>query len=377
MARKADYYELLQIARTATDEEIKKAYRKLALQCHPDRNPGNKEAEEKFKQISEAYEILSHAEKRQIYDQFGHAGLGGHGGFREGFSTDDIFSAFGDVFEDFFGFSSRGGSRSRSKRPRKGRDMQVEVEISFLEACFGVSRDVDITTNVSCGTCHGTGAKAGTEPIRCSYCNGMGQVQMRQGFFTIGTTCPRCNGAGVEIKEHCSKCHGQGVTQKSRKLNVKIPPGVQDGMRLLLSGEGESGQFGGPPGDVYVYIHVSTHDEFERNGDDIITTLDVPFPHLALGAEINVNTIEGLEKIEIKSGMQSGDVVRLTRKGVANVRTGQRGDHLVYVQAKTPDKLSKTQKELMQKLASEFELPGVESAAKKTGKKKKGFFSFE
>lgn len=377
MGTKADYYELLAVARTASEDELKKAYRKLAMQCHPDRNPGDKAAEEKFKQISEAYEILSHPEKRQIYDQYGHAGLGGHGGFREGFSTEDIFSSFGDVFEDFFGFGSRGG-KSRGQRPRKGRDMQVEVEIEFLDACFGTSREVELSTNETCQSCQGSGAKAGTEPKRCSYCNGMGQVQMRQGFFTIGTTCPRCNGAGVEIKEHCGDCRGRGVTQKNRKLKVNVPAGVQEGMRLLLSGEGESGQFGGPPGDVYVYLHVKAHTDFERDGDNIITRLSVPFPHLALGADITVQTIEGLETLNLKAGTQSGDVLNIKNKGVANVRSGVRGDHLVYIQAKTPDKLSKKQRELMEDLAKEFALPDTKPEGKKTGKKKKsGFFSFE
>lgn len=370
MAAKADYYELLGVARTATEDELKKAYRQLALKYHPDRNPGDKNSEEKFKQISEAYEILSHPEKRQIYDQFGHAGLGGHGGFREGFSTEDIFSAFGDIFEDFFGFGSQGG-RSRGQRPRKGRDLQVEVEIEFLEACFGVEREVDLFTNVSCETCHGSGAKPGTQPVRCTYCNGMGQVQMRQGFFTIGTTCPRCNGAGVQIAEHCPQCKGHGTTQKKRVLKVKVPPGVMEGMRLLLSGEGEAGQFGGPPGDVYVYLHVKAHDSFERNGDDIVTTISIPFPHLALGAEITVETIEGPEKISVKAGSQSGDVLRLKGKGVQNVRNRERGDHLIYVQAHTPEKLNKHQKQLMEELAKEFSLPEIKAESGKAGKKKK------
>lgn len=371
MAVKADYYELLGVARTATEDELKKAYRKLALECHPDRNAGDKNSEEKFKQISEAYEILSHPEKRQIYDQFGHAGLGGHGGFRDGFSTEDIFSAFGDIFEDFFGFGTQAG-RTRGQRPRKGRDMQIEIKIEFLEACFGVEREVDLFTNVNCETCHGSGAKPGTKPVRCTYCNGMGQVQMRQGFFTIGTTCPRCNGAGVQISEHCPQCKGHGTTQKKHGLKVKVPPGVMEGMRLLLSGEGEAGQFGGPPGDVYVYINVKAHNDFERDGDDIITTVSVPFPHLALGAEITVNTIGGPEKISIKAGSQSGELIRLKGKGVQNVRTRERGDHLIHIQAVTPGKMNKQQKELMEALAREFELPGISKAGKK-----KGFFSFE
>jgi molecular chaperone DnaJ len=374
MATAPEYYELLGIAKTAGTDEIKKAYRKKAFEYHPDRNPGDHTAEEKFKLVAEAYEVLSDVQKRQIYDQYGIEGLKGRGGFHGFNSADDIFSTFSDIFEDFFGFAGQRSGGTGGKRARRGHDLQTEVEIEFLEACFGIEREVSISSNVKCETCDGVGAKKGSSPSRCTYCNGHGQVQMNQGFFTISTTCPQCQGAGQMIKDKCADCRGQGVVPKSRKLKVKIPAGIQGDMRLMMRGEGEAGQHGGPAGDLYVFVRVREHAEFKREGDDIVTELQVIFPHLALGAAIKVNTIEGEHNLEIKAGTQSGDIVRLKHLGVANIRSGKRGDHLFVIQAVTPSKLSTRQKELLQELAGEFEAPQAEIGRDKAKKKKKGFF---
>ncbi|MFH1358202.1 MAG: molecular chaperone DnaJ [bacterium] len=366
---KQDYYELLGVSRQATDADIKASYRKKAFKFHPDRNPGDHEAEEKFKSVSEAYAVLSDSRKRSIYDQFGHEGLQGAGGGYHGFNNaDDIFSSFGDIFEDFFGFGSRGGG-GRS-RVRRGRDLQVETQVDFLDACFGTKKDVSVAHNVACETCDGTGAKVGTSPENCSYCHGRGQVQMNQGFFTISTTCPQCQGQGRVIREKCPDCHGRGIVNKKRKLSVKVPAGVSNGMRLLMQNEGEIGENGGPPGDLYVYIGVKPHDEFEREGDHILSEIQVPFPTLSLGCELDVNTIDGKSKLKIKAGTQSGAVLKLKHKGVANVRSGRRGDHLILVQAVTPTKLSTKQKKLMEELSKELGSP----CSSKVKQEKRGFW---
>lgn len=369
MTSREDYYELLRVGRTADNTEIKKSYRKLAFEYHPDRNPGDAKAESQFKKVSEAYEVLSDPQKRQIYDQFGHAGLEGRAGFHGFQNTEDIFSAFGDIFEDFFGFST--GSRSH-KRPRKGRDVQIEVEVDFLEACFGIEKEVALQLQSTCETCAGSGAKPGSESIKCNYCHGRGQVQMSQGFFTISTTCPKCNGEGAEVAESCPVCSGSGTTQKKKKIHVKIPAGIQQGMRLVMNGQGEAGQNDGTPGDVYILVRVREHEEFKRDGDHIHSKIIVPFPYFVLGAELTINTIDGEEKIAIQAGTQSGDVLCLKGKGVKSVRGSRRGDHYVLLQATTPQKLSKTQKELMEKLAEEFPLERATQTAKK--KNKKSFF---
>jgi len=368
---KRDYYDLLGIPKSATEADIKSAYRKKALEYHPDRNPGNHEAEEKFKMVAEAYDVLSDTRKRGIYDQFGHAGLQGGpgGGAYHGFnSADDIFSAFGDVFEDFFGFGGgRGSSRTRARR---GRDLQIETKIDFIEACFGVTKEVSVAHNMPCDACGGTGAKAGSSPETCSYCRGRGQVQMSQGFFTISTTCPQCQGQGRVVSEKCAQCFGRGTVNKKKKFDVKIPAGIQEGMRVMMQGQGEAGENGGPLGDLYVYVHVKEHEEFDREGDHILSEIQVPFPALALGCELDVATIGGAAKIKIKPGTQSGDVFRLKGEGVANVRTGRRGDHLLHVQALTPTKLSNKQKKLLEELAVDF---GT-ACAGNIKKKKKNFW---
>lgn len=371
---KPDYYHLLGVELSASAQDIKSAYRKKALQYHPDRNPGDSKAEDMFKLVAEAYDVLSDEKKRQIYDQFGHEGLqgfGGQGGFGHGFaSADDIFSAFGDIFEDFFGFSSRSRGRTRARR---GRDLETQVTVDFLEACAGAQKNVPVSHHVRCDECKGSGAKKGTSPDTCSYCGGHGQVRMTQGFFTIGTTCPQCGGAGQVVKNKCTRCHGQGVVKEERPIKVKIPDGVSDGMRLLIHGEGEAGEHGGPSGDLYVLIGVREHAEFKRDGDDIISRLKLDLPGLALGCERQISTILGQENISIKAGTQSGDVITLYGKGVPNVRTGRRGDHHIYIQAVTPTKLSARQKELLEGLAKEFAAQAGSEPQGKKGKKR-GFF---
>lgn len=361
---KPDYYQLLDVDKNASSAEIKAAYRKKALLYHPDRNPNNSEAEEKFKLVSEAYEVLSDDQKRQLYNQFGHAGLQGGGGFD---STNDIFSTFGDIFEDFFGFA---GNRKSGKRAKRGRDLQIEIEIDFLEACFGTQKETEITKNIECTDCSGSGAEAGSQKQTCAYCQGYGQVQTRQGFFTISTTCPKCQGQGSTIEKKCPSCRGQGTTQQKKKINVKVPEGVSDDMRLLLHGEGEIGQNNGSPGDLYVLIHVKPHPIFKRDGDDIVTDLEISFPQAALGMDATIQTISGEKTISIKPGIQSGSVLTLRNEGVVNVRSGYRGDHRVQISVITPTRLSAKQTELLEELAREF---GNTAPTKK--KKKKGFFS--
>lgn len=377
---KQDYYELLEVQKSASAAEIKVAYRKKAFEFHPDRNSDNPDAEEKFKMVSEAYDILSDANKRQIYDQYGHAGFeNGMGGFPgQGFgSADDIFSAFGDIFEDFFG-AGRGRGRSGS-RAQRGRDLQTEVSIEFLEACAGLKKSVELAQQVSCETCSGSGAKVGTSPETCARCHGVGQVQMSKGFFTIASTCPDCGGRGQTIKEKCPDCSGRGTIKKNKTLEVRIPAGVSTGTRLVLQGEGEAGPNGGPRGDLYVLIHVLDHERFHRQDDHVVTEESISFVDLALGCDLVVQTIDGEETIAIKAGTQSGELIRLKGKGIANVRSGRRGDHVIHLQARTPHKLSSKQKELLEELRQTFDEAGPKAKTsgktdKKAKKKKKGFF---
>lgn len=365
---KQDYYELLGVSRTASPAEIKGAYRKKAFEYHPDRNQGDPKAAERFKLVSEAYEVLSDDRKRSIYDQFGHAGLQGDGFGHHFHSAEDIFSAFGDIFEDFFGFSSR-GPRSRT-RARPGRDLETEITIDFLESCFGVQKEVRVSRQAKCVLCEGSGAKPGTAPQTCDTCQGHGQVRMTQGFFSISTTCPHCGGKGQTIRHKCPDCQGRGVTDQIKKLIVKVPPGVSDGTRLLMHGEGEAGLYGGPPGDLYVHIHVREHEEFKRQDDHIISKLSLNFVELSLGVECDVNTIEGPQRIKIPAGTQSGDVIRLKSKGVANVRTGRRGDHLIHIHAETPRRLTDRQRQLLEELSREFASTSQRKSEKKTKRKK-------
>ena len=345
--RKRDYYEVLGVDRGATLEDIKKSYRRLAFKHHPDRNPGDKQSEELFKEAAEAYEVLRDPQKRQIYDQYGHAGLQGTGfqGFR-GF--DDIFSSFGDIFEEFFGFGA--GFRSRT-RPEQGTDLRYNLTISFLEAAFGKEADLDVPRFESCDRCRGSGVEPGHEPETCQACGGRGQITRSQGFFRISTTCPQCRGAGRLIKNPCTACTGFGRVETTRKIKAHIPPGVTTGTRLRVRGEGEAGLHGGPPGDLYIHIFVESHDLFEREGDDVICRLPVSFVQAALGATLEVPTLEGQETVSIARGTQPGEVIRLRGKGIPHLRGMGRGDQLVVVDVRTPTDLTPRQEELLRELA--------------------------
>jgi molecular chaperone DnaJ len=350
---KRDYYEILGVAKTATEEEIKKSYRKIAMQCHPDKNPGNKQAEERFKEAAEAYEVLSDRQKREIYDHYGHAGLSNTG--FQGFSGfDDIFSNFGDIFEDVFGFGQgRGRGRSRSQA-RAGADLRYDLKISFLEAAFGVTKMIDLEKLHTCSACDGTGAAPGTAPSTCPTCHGRGQVVQSSGFFTISSTCPHCHGQGKFITKPCGTCRGTGKERKLKKVELKIPAGVETGSRLRLRGEGEAGEMGGPSGDLYVFLQVEEHEFFVREQDDIICRVPISFVQAALGATIEVPTLKEPEKIKIPRGTQNGQLFRLKGKGFPHVRGYGRGDQIIEVHVQIPTSLTRKQEELLR----EFEKAG-------------------
>ena len=338
-----DYYKILGVSRDATEDQIKKSYRKIAMQHHPDRNPGNKEAEEKFKIASEAYEVLRDPEKREIYNRYGIEGLKGTGftGFR-GF--EDIFSSFGDLFEDFFGFGSTGRRRSRA---HPGADLRYDLKISFHESAFGKESEIEIPKNAVCESCNGSGAKPGTYPTHCPNCKGTGQVTRSQGFFAISTTCGQCRGEGNIIPHPCKECRGHGKVRKTKKIQVKIPPGVGTGSKLRIRGEGEEGEKGGPPGDLFVFIYVEPHDFFSREGDDIICQIPISFPQAVLGAEIEVPTLNGKRSLPIPKGIESGEVLRIKGEGFTRMRGHGRGDQIVQIIVKTPKNVTKRQEEIL------------------------------
>ena len=346
MAKK-DFYDILGVNRDASDDEIKKAYRKLAMKYHPDRNPDSKEAEDKFKEAKEAYEILSDAQKRGAYDQYGHAGvdpnMGGGAGGGQGFGG--FGDAFGDIFGEIFGNQGgRGGGRSGVYR---GADLRYNLEVSLEEAARGTDTRIRIPTMDDCGTCGGTGAKPGTKPVTCTTCNGVGQVRMQQGFFSIQQTCPKCHGTGKMVKDPCNDCHGAGRVKGSKTLQVKIPAGIDEGDRIRLAGEGERGQGGGPAGDLYVQIHIKPHAVFQREGDDLHCEMPIGFATAALGGEIEIPTLDGAAKIKIPAETQSGKVFRLRGKGIKGVRSSYPGDLMCHVVVETPVNLTSRQRELL------------------------------
>jgi len=345
---KRDYYEVLGVNRDADESAIKKAYRKLAMKHHPDRNAGDVKSEELFKEAKEAYEILSDPSKRATYDQFGHAGVdasaaGGGGAGAQGFAD-----AFGDIFGDIFG-GARGGGRSNVHR---GADLRYSLEISLEHAAHGTETKIRIPTMATCDTCHGSGSKPGTSPKTCPTCNGHGQVRMQQGFFSIQQTCPKCYGSGKVITHPCPTCQGAGRVKQHKTLNVKIPAGVDEGDRIRVSGEGEAGTNGGPPGDLYVVIHLASHSVFQRDGDHLHCEIPISFTTAALGGEIEIPTLEGHAKIKVPAETQTGKIFRLREKGIKGVRSHSKGDLLCHVVVETPVKLTSRQKELLEELES-------------------------
>lgn len=352
---KRDFYEVLGVSRTATDQDIKSAYRKLALKYHPDRNPGDKAAEERFKEAAEAYAVLADGDKRARYDRFGHAGVAGAAGGPGGGVDPTIFADFQDIFGglgDIFGFGDVFGGGRRRGGPQRGADLRYDMEIPFDQAAKGAETTIQIPRHETCETCRGSGAAAGSSPTPCPQCRGTGQLRYQQGFFTVARTCGQCRGTGKVIAKPCATCRGQGTTEQQRKITVKIPAGIATGQRLRLSGEGEAGTQGGPSGDLYVVIHVAEHEFFQRDGNDLHCEVPLSFPTLALGGDITVPGIEGDESVKVPEGTQPGTTFRLKGKGMPDVSGRGRGDLLVTVQAVTPKKLSKEQRKLLEQLAA-------------------------
>ena len=350
---KRDYYEVLGVERGASEAELKKAYRRLAMKFHPDRNPDDKDAEEKFKEVNEAYEVLSDAEKRAAYDQYGHAGVDpqmGGGGFGGGFSGGNFGDIFGDVFGDIFG-----GGRSQRGGPQRGSDLRYTMDLTLEEAVRGTTQKITIPTAVECKTCHGSGAKKGTSPVTCTTCNGVGQVRMQQGFFAVQQECPRCHGSGKMITDPCGSCHGQGRVEETKTLSVKIPAGVDTGDRIRLSGEGDLGVKGGPAGDLYVVVNVLPHDIFERDGADLYCEVPINIADAALGGELEVPTLDGRVKLKIPEGTQTGKMFRLRGKGVKPVRGHAVGDLMCRVVVETPVKLDKRQREMLEEFRTSLQ----------------------
>jgi molecular chaperone DnaJ len=356
MSVKRDLYEVLGVARGASKEEIKKAYRKLAMQFHPDKNPGNKEAESKFKEASHAADVLLDDQKRKMYDQFGHDSAqmgGGPGGFGGGFSGDfgDLGDIFGDIFGDILGGQRGRGRGGRRSRAQAGDDLQTEMIVTFEEAAFGVEKELHITRSAVCETCHGSGAKKGSGPVTCDMCQGHGEIRRQQGFFTIAQPCPKCHGQGQMIKDPCETCHGRGRNKKKEKLSVKVPAGIDEGQRLKLSGQGDSGVQGGPSGDLFVLIHLEPHEFFKREDYDVHCEVPISFSQAALGTDIEVPTLGGRVSMKIPEGTQSGQKMKLRNKGIAKLGGYGFGDQIITIHVETPTRLSKEQREIFARLS--------------------------
>jgi molecular chaperone DnaJ len=359
MPSRRDYYEVLGIDRNASTQDIKRAYRRLAVQYHPDKNKADKTAEEKFKEAAEAYAVLADSEKRGRYDRFGHAGLGGSGGF--GFDS-EVFADFSDILGDLFGFGDLfgGGRRRHRGGPQRGSDLRYDLEISFEEAAFGTETALQLPLLVSCESCGGSGARSGTGRVTCRTCGGRGQVIAQQGFFSISRTCPSCGGAGSRLESPCAACGGEGRAQRERKLTVKIPAGIQHGSRLRLRGEGEVGPHGGPTGDLYVVVYVKDHPIFKREGDDVHAEVTLSIPRAVLGGEIEIPTLEGKKTISVPAGLQSGETLRLRQQGIKHLEQAGRGDLYIRIQVHTPTKLKREERHLYEELVK---ISGEEAGA--------------
>jgi len=368
LANKRDFYDILGVARNATDDEIKKSYRKLAMKYHPDRNPDSKEAEGKFKEAKEAYEMLSDPQKRAAYDQYGHAGvdpnMGGFGGGGQGFGG--FSDAFGDIFGDIFG---GGGGRGGRGGPQvyRGADLRYSMEITLEEAAHGHETQIRVPSWSNCDSCGGDGAEPGSKVETCTTCHGAGQVRVAQGFFSMQQTCPRCSGSGKYIPKPCKKCHGAGKIKSQKTLEVKIPAGIDDGMRIRSSGNGEPGVNGGPSGDLYVEVHIKEHPVFQREGEDLHCEMPISFIDAALGGEIEVPTLSGKASFDVPEGTQSGRVFRLRSKGIKSLRTALPGDLYIHVQVETPVKLNETQKDLLRKFDESLKSGGSKHSPQQKG----------
>ena len=351
---KRDYYEVLGVQRGVSVEELKRSYRKIALENHPDRNPGDSAAEDRFKEASEAYAILSDPEKRQQYDTFGFSGVGG-GGHPGGFSDFGDLGNFTDLFSDLFGdlFGGPRGGRPRAGRGQRGADLRYNLEIDLSDVMEGKEALIDLPKMRPCETCEGSGARPGTRPERCGRCGGVGQVNFQQGFFRVSRPCEACAGAGEIVRERCDDCRGSGRTEGMQSIRVKVPAGVEDGMRLRLSNEGEAGVAGGPPGDLFVVLSVKEHPLFEREGRNLHCRVPISFTQATLGTEVEVPTLEGKVKLKIPEGTQTGKVLRLRGKGLPSLRSTARGDQLLHIFAEVPTRLSKRQRELIEQFAAE------------------------
>ena len=374
MTEKKDYYEILGVPRDSTDDVIKKAYKKLAIKFHPDRNPGDNEAEDSFKEASEAYRVLSDQEKRATYDRFGHEGLRGQG--FQGFSGfDDIFSSMGNIFEDLFG-GFGGGARARHNGPVRGHDLRYDLEIDLEEAAFGTEKKIEIQKYASCLQCRGTGVKPGTSPVTCPTCQGTGQIRRTSGFFSIQTSCHQCSGTGKIIKDPCEECSGSGQVVESSHINVKIPAGINHGAKMRIAGKGEEGNRGGSSGDLYVIVFIKPHEYFERHGNDLSIRVNIPMTTASLGGNVTVPSLDGEVKINIPKGTQNQDIIRAKGKGIPYLKGYGRGDIMVEISVSIPKKLTKKQEALLKEF-DEIQQKNKSSTAESILKKIRNFATGE